>query len=73
MTTAIIASNIVWDTDGEDVALPLHVSIPAERVSLSEYDLSSEIGRMDADLAVLGWLSDRFGYCIEDCELSLAA
>lgn len=54
----LVAHHIIWDTDGEDVALPSLVVIPNEVIPDLLLDDPGEI--LDR---ITGWLSDTFEFC----------
>ena len=67
--TSVIASDIEWDTDGEDVP-----SLPS-MVSINEIDLMHDafehIENLDgAEIAdrVVEYLSDTYGFCVFGCK-----
>ncbi|CUW41883.1 protein of unknown function (plasmid) [Magnetospirillum sp. XM-1] len=71
-TRAFIARDIEWETDGEAVRLPERVRVGFDDIALGECDLSTLEGRKDATMRILGWISDRYGWLVRDCDLTLA-
>ena len=51
MSEKIYATNIMWETDGEDVSLPTEVEIPQELIG--------------DDDAITDYLSDTYGFLVE--------
>lgn len=47
------ATNIVWDTDGEDVDLPTEVLIDTDAEGID-----------NPELEIADWLSDKYGWCV---------
>lgn len=57
----IIAVNIEWDTDGEDINLPREVEIPSEVIS-EDADIDEYIEGYAEE--VEDYLFDNYGFCV---------
>lgn len=57
----IIAVNIEWDTDGEDINLPREVEIPSEVIP-EDADIDEYIEGYTEE--VEDYLSDNYGFCV---------
>ena len=53
------AINIKWDTDGEEITLPIEVEIPENIVD------------EDDETSVANYLSDTYGWCVLSLELKI--
>lgn len=57
----MIATNIIWDTDGEDVKLPKMVEIPKDVIP-DDVDINEYVNSYAEE--VEDWLSDTYGFCV---------
>jgi len=57
----IFLTEIIWDTDGEEVELPTQLEI----------DTAAE-GIEDIETGVADWLADRYGWCVTGYTQELA-
>ncbi|MFA5211682.1 MAG: hypothetical protein WC414_04295 [Patescibacteria group bacterium] len=53
------ATNIVWETDGEDIALPSEVEIPDNIVKPEDYD----------ECSIANYLSSVYGWLVSSLEI----